>query len=121
MSGARLHRDYIAAQGPLGPTPCCPPMPAPTPLPPWALRAAPVPSNHRSLSLPGHRSPGTGATAAPRAAPAVRCGPRGRGFPAGTGADGGPEERRSFERGERGRDRERFPARSSTFVMNLER
>ena len=60
-----------------GPTRCCPPMPPPTRLPPWRFAPRPSrPAASRCLRR-RHRSPGSGATAMPRAAPAIRGGPRG--------------------------------------------
>ena len=71
------------------------------------------PAGTRRL-LQRHRSPGTLATAVPRAA--LPSGAVGKvfGHPAAIGAGREGEAVRSFRRGERGRDRERFPTRSST-------
>ena len=81
------------------------------------------------LALPAMRATASGATqaaagpASPRpsaldrlisAAVSVRAEGKGVGHPAGVGADGEGEVVGSLEKGERGRDRERFPTRSST-------
>ena len=49
---------------------------------------------------------------------AVRAEAKVVGYPAGIGADGEGEVEGSLEKGEREGDRERFPTRSSTIVIN---
>ena len=110
----------LSATGSRGPTPCRLSMPAPTPLPPGRFAPRRSPPAAARCSAGGTALPSSAPRPCPQPLPPSGARGKAGGIPAGAGASGKGEVVWSFERGEREGDREGFPTRSPTIVINQE-